>query len=93
MSLQLQQCNNAITLCTTMISLPVHVPGLRGSTVVRINLHHSVSRFSADLRPESGSQHRVVCRHVIGAGDFIVLNITLYASDYFTGDGSMMRFL
>ncbi len=29
----------------------------------------------------------VVCRHSHGAGTFVILNITLYASDYFTGDG------
>ncbi len=29
----------------------------------------------------------VVCGHPGGARHFIVLNITLYASDYFTGDG------
>ena len=29
----------------------------------------------------------MVCGHPGGARHFIVLNITLYASDYFTGDG------
>lgn len=29
----------------------------------------------------------MVCRHSHGAGTFVILNITLYASDYFTGDG------
>ena len=42
---------------------------------------------SVGVYARKAGRNTVVYRHAGGARHFIVLNITLYASDYFTGDG------
>ena len=54
---------------------------------VRVVIHRLIFSFGGAVCPKAGRNTRWFAATLTVLGLFVVLNITLYASDYFTGDG------